>query len=453
MAGLKVGIDFGTSNSGVAIYDGKKIFMLPIDRSNITPEVIKSVIYITRDYRQYIGQEAINTYYRDNVDRPRRFVRKRIGEIEYVASEMYYVRDVFMEIDELNPGRLIQYIKTGLRSEGYEGTRVFDKFFSLKEIIKLYLRNLKVRSESILNEEIHSITLGRPVRFFDDRSLDKSSEDILRQAGHEAGFKDVCLELEPIAAALFYETTLDKPQNALIFDFGGGTLDITILRLGDPKKRDVFATGGIGIAGSDFDRMIIQKRMLEHFGKGKFRDDPHIENLIEALADWQVIPQLGTPQVRTMLHSVMKKSKYPVRLKALETIIYNDLAFSFYNKVEAAKIELSSQGVSLVKIEEKDLNIWELLTRYQFERDIAEYHTRIEKCLLDTIIESGLEPEEIDVAIKTGGSSNIPYFTGMLESIFGPERVKASNTFSSVTAGLAIRAYEGDTRYRDSHTS
>ena len=59
-----------------------------------------------------------------------------------------------------------------------------------------------------------------------------------------------------------------SPQNVLIFDFGGGTLDLTIMRLGDPKHRKVYASGGISIAGSDFDRAIIQKRMLAHFGKG-----------------------------------------------------------------------------------------------------------------------------------------------------------------------------------------
>ena len=112
-------------------------------------------------------------------------------------------------------------------------------------------------------------------------------------------------------------------------------------------------------------------------------------------------------------------------------------------KVEAAKIELSSQGASLVKMKEKGINIWELLTRYQFELDIKEYYFQIEQCLLDTIAQSGLEPEQIDIAIKTGGSSNIPCFAAMLESIFGPERVKTSDTFGSVTAGLAIRAYEG----------
>jgi hypothetical chaperone protein len=440
---IRIGLDFGTSNSGVAVYDGKKLSMLPIDRTNVTPEVIKSVIYITRDYKQYIGQEAINTYYRDNVDRPRRFVKKRIGEVEFVGAEMYYVRDVFMEIDELTPGRLIQYIKTGLRSEGYQGTLVFDRFYSLQEIIRLYLQNLKERAEAILGEEIYAVTLGRPVKFFENTDLDRQSEETLRQAAYQAGFQEVNFEFEPIAAALFYETTLEKPQTALIFDFGGGTLDITIMRLGDPSNRQVFATGGIGIAGSDFDRLIIQRQMLEHFGKGKFSDDPHIESLIDALADWQVIPQLSTPQVRSMLQRTMKKCPVPARIKALETIIYNDLAFSFYNKVEAAKIELSSQGASLFRMEEKDIHIWELLTRYQFEQDLQEMAQKIETCLLDTLAASGLDIEQIDAAIKTGGSSGIPYFTRMLESTFGADYVKSSNTFSSVTAGLAIRAYEG----------
>jgi hypothetical chaperone protein len=442
MAGLHIGLDFGTSNSGVAVYDGSRLRMLPMDRNNVMPEVIKSVIYITRDYQQYIGQQAINVYYRDNIDRPRRFVKKRIGEVDFTAGEMYYVRDVYMEIDELTPGRLIQFIKTGLRSKGYEGTLVFDRYFTLQEIIQLYLHNLKERAENILNEKVESVTLGRPVHFFYDPLLDKKSEDTLRHAALEAGFRQVNLEYEPIAAAMFYETTLSEPQNVLIFDFGGGTLDITIMRLGEPGRRKVYATGGIGIAGSDFDRLIIQKQMLAHFGKGLFPDDPRIESLVDALADWQVIPELSTPQVRSMLQRTMKNSPHSPRLKALETIIYNDLAFSFYNKVEAAKIELSDAGATLIRMQEKDVDIWELLTRYQFERDLDEYGQKIEECVLDTISDSGLEPGQIDAAIKTGGSSNVPYFNDMLASIFGTGKVKSSSTFSSVTSGLAIRAYE-----------
>ena len=70
MSKLKVGVDFGTSNSGVAIYDGQRVNMLPIDQSNIVPEVVKTILYITKNQKCYIGQEAIDLYYQHNINRP-----------------------------------------------------------------------------------------------------------------------------------------------------------------------------------------------------------------------------------------------------------------------------------------------------------------------------------------------------------------------------------------------
>ena len=112
---LKVGIDFGTSNSGVAIYDGQHVKLLPVDPKNVLPEVIKTVLYITKDYRTYLGQEAVETYYRDNVNRQRRYVKQWAGEIDVYGADMHYVRDIFVYVDELKPGRLLQYLKTALR--------------------------------------------------------------------------------------------------------------------------------------------------------------------------------------------------------------------------------------------------------------------------------------------------------------------------------------------------
>jgi molecular chaperone DnaK (HSP70) len=129
-----------------------------------------------------------------------------------------------------------------------------------------------------------------------------------------------------------------------------------------------------------------------------------------------------------------------VRLKALESLIFNDLAFSFYNMVEATKITLSSLGVAVARMKEKDLDIWELYTRTQFEKDIQEHREQIEGVLLDTIAASGMEPDQIDAVVKTGGSSNIPVFSEMLGRIFGSDKVKSSDIFNSVTAGLAIKA-------------
>jgi hypothetical chaperone protein len=280
------------------------------------------------------------------------------------------------------------------------------------------------------------------VKFSNNPELDRKAQETLHQAALEAGFSQVDFELEPVAAALYYQLSLNKPANVLIFDFGGGTLDLTIMRLGDPQERRLYASGGIGIAGSDFDRTIITKRMLSHFGKGIVQHEPEIQKLIDTVPDWAALPELSTPRARAELEGAIQKGLAPVRLKALESLIFNDLAFSFYNMVEGTKIKLSDEGVTVARMNEKGLDIWELYTRTQFEKDIQEHRQQIQDVLLTTVADSGLEPRQIDVIVKTGGSSNIPAFTQMLADIFGMERVKASDVFSSVTAGLAIKAYQ-----------
>ena len=437
---LKVGIDFGTSNSGVAIYDGGRVRVVPVDPKNVLPEVIKTVLYITKDYRAHLGQEAVETYYRDNVNRQRRYVKQWAGEIEYRGADMFYVRDIFVYVDELKPGRLLQYLKTALRKDNYKGTQIFERYYSVGDLAQTYLSLLKKRAEDVLGETIEAVTLGRPVKFSESPEQDHKAQETLRQAAHEAGFKEVDFELEPIAAALYYEQSVSQPQNVVIFDFGGGTLDIAVMRLGDDKNRKVYASGGVDIAGSDFDRAIIEKRMLSHFGFGKVKHHPEIMQMIDAVPDWMALPEMGTPINKNILDKAIQAKVAPVRLKALEHLIYNDLAFTFYNRVEAGKIALSNEGATIISLEDKDIALWELYTRSQFESDIQHYLVDVEKVLLDTIEKSGLDIEQIDAVVKTGGSSNIPLFTGMLGRLFGAEKVKESSAFSSVVAGLAIKA-------------
>jgi hypothetical chaperone protein len=437
---LKVGIDFGTSNSGVAVYDGQRVRLLPVDPKNVLPEVIKTVLYITREYRPSIGQEAVEHYYRDNVNRQRRFVKQWTGEIDVYGADMHYVQDVFVYVDELQPGRLLQYLKTALRKEKYDGTQIFERYYTVGDLATTYLSLLKQRAESVLGESIHAVTLGRPVKFSESPEQDHKAQETLHEAAHEAGFKEVDFELEPIAAALDYEQSMSKPQDVVIFDFGGGTLDIAVMRLGDPEKRKVYASGGVDIAGSDFDRAIIEKRMLSHFGYGRVKHDPEIMEMIHAIPDWMALPYLGTPINKNILDKAIQAGISPIEMKALQGLIYNDLAFTFYNRVEAGKIALSSEGATIISLEDKDIALWELYTRHQFETDIYHYLVDVEKVLLDTIAKSGLEPGEIDAVVKTGGSSSIPLFTEMLVRLFGKEKVKQSSSFTSVVAGLAIRA-------------
>ena len=437
---IKAGIDFGTSNSGVAVYDGQRVQLLPVDPKNVIPEVIKTVLYITRDYRTSIGQEAVENYYRDNVNRQRRYVKQWAGEIDVYGADMHYVRDIFVYVDELKPGRLLQYLKTALRKENYGGTQIFERYYTVGDLAKTYLSLLKQRAEDVLGETIDAVTLGRPVKFSESPDQDHKAQETLRHAAHEAGFKEVDFEMEPIAAALDYEQSISRPQNVVIFDFGGGTLDIAVMRLGDPDHRKAYANGGVDIAGSDFDRAIIEKRMLAHFGYGRVKHHPEIMEMIYAIPDWMALPELGTPINKNILDKAIHAGTAPIQLKALQGLIYNDLAFTFYNRVEAGKIALSGDGATIISLEDKDIALWELYTRHQFETDIYHYLIEVEKVLLDTISRSGLEPGEIDAVVKTGGSSSIPLFTEMLTRIFGVEKVRASNAFTSVVAGLAIKA-------------
>ena len=437
---VKVGIDFGTSNSGVALYDGSRVQLLPVDPKNVIPEVIKTVLYITKDYRAMIGQEAVEAYYRDNVNRQRRFVKQWAGEIDVFGADMHYVRDIFVYVDELKPGRLLQYLKTALRKDGYSGTQIFERYYSVGDLAKTYLSLLKQRAEGVLGHKIDAVTLGRPVKFSEHPEQDHKAQETLRQAAHEVGFHEVDFELEPIAAALDYEQRLTQPENVVIFDFGGGTLDIAVMRLGDAGSRKVYASGGVDIAGSDFDRAVIEKRMLSHFGLGRVKHQPEIMDMIHAIPDWMALPELGTPINRNILEKAIHAGISPIQMKALLGLIFNDLAFTFYNRVEAGKIALSNNGATIITLEDKDIALWELYTRHQFETDIYHYLVDVEKVLLETISRSGLAVEEIDAVVKTGGSSSIPLFTEMLERLFGKEKVKQSNSFTSVVAGLAIQA-------------
>jgi hypothetical chaperone protein len=149
--GLRVGIDFGTSNSGVAVFDGHEVHLLPVDRQSAMPEVVKSILYVTKDFKHYIGQEAVELYYRHNVGRLRRFEKQWVGEIEYRGADMFYVRDIYTYVDVLKPGRLLQLIKSALRAGNYPGTQIFERYYTLTDLISVYLGNLN--AEALLQND------------------------------------------------------------------------------------------------------------------------------------------------------------------------------------------------------------------------------------------------------------------------------------------------------------
>jgi hypothetical chaperone protein len=444
---VRVGIDFGTTNSGVGLFDGEEVRILPIDQDGTDAGVVRTVLYLTREGQVYVGQAAIDTYYEQNIGRARRLVKEVVGEILVVAAEVPpHLRAVHVMVDELMPGRLFQSLKSGLKEASFTGTRVFGQMYTLEKLIALYLSALRERVRNILGKEISSVVLGRPVNFGPDVSLNELAVGRLRAAAELAGFDDITFELEPVAAALAYARTVQRPQNALVFDFGGGTLDLTVMRTGG-QEREVLATGGIDIAGDIFDREIIRYRLLDHFGRGTTigeRGLPFPAYLTDALTHWQEIPTLSTPKILRLLDEAQRAGNHPSRVRALESLVVNNYGFAMFDAVEQAKQELSDAYSAVIRLQAREIDIWQMLTRAQFETIIAGHRRAIAARVQDTVERSGLRPEEIDAVVRTGGSSQIPSFIALLAEGFGAEKLRLESTFSGVTAGLAIRAWELD---------
>jgi len=442
---MRIGLDFGTTNSGAAVFDGRRVHVFPLDPASRDPGVVRSTIYVTREHETFIGQEAVNAYYRENVGRPSKMVRQYLGEITMEFAEMTVIKEVYVLVDELTPGRLLRSLKSELASS-YEGTTIFHQYYQLEELIAIYLREIRQRVEAETSECVDGVVLGRPVSFANsDTGADsKRAEDRLRHAAEMAGFRDIAFEMEPIAAALHYELTVDKPQNIVIFDFGGGTLDITVMRIGEPGERQVFATGGVGVAGDVFDQRIIEGLLLDHFGRGSTwgeDNDLFPRQYTDALVHWQTIPELHKPETLHFLRLAQLTGSHPEQVRALESLLINNYAIRLIDEVERAKIALSTERFATIQLTGDDIDVWQPVTRSQFETLIAKAKRRIEDCLLGTLTRSGLRADEVDAVVRTGGSAQIPCFIKMMTRIFGPEKVVLSDVFSGVTAGLAIRAY------------
>jgi hypothetical chaperone protein len=441
---MRIGIDFGTTNSGAAVFDGEQVQLFPIDPAGHPPTIARSTLYITRDHEVLIGRHAIESYYEQNSGRARKLVREYAGLLSQVYSDgMEVVERVYAQVDELSPGRLLRSLKSELAGS-YEATRIFGQLYSLEELIGLFLGEIRRRVESQTTEPVEGVVLGRPVNFVgqQDPDANQRAESRLRLAAELAGFREISFELEPVAAALHYELKIDESQNILIFDFGGGTLDLTVMRVGRRGRRQIFATGGVGIAGDLFDRRIVSALLLEHFGRNTTWNDqmPLPTQYTDALLNWQTILELNRPEVLRFLRQVQMTGSHTSRVRALESLIVNEEAIRLYDAVEQAKIELSEEHLALIRLITPDINLWQPITRSQFEALIGQELEHIRTCLLDTVSASGLRIDEIDAVVRTGGSSQIPAFVHLLQQIFGADKVVLSEVFSGVTSGLAIRA-------------
>ena len=441
---MRVGLDFGTTNSSAAIYDGANVRLLPLDPANASPAVMRSTLFITSAGVPFVGREAINRFTEGNVGREIEYQWRYIGESEVTLADVGTVMQALYAVVDANaPGRLFQSLKSYLRDSSFTGTDVFGTRYSLEALIGVVLRIVFERIEAEVGGQVEGLVVGRPVHYANDPRLDTLAIARMREAAKLANLPPIVFLPEPTAAALAYASTAHEQQHILVFDFGGGTLDVTVMRIDGQGTRQVLATDGVPIGGDLLDRRVVMGKLTPHFGAGATlgaRKLPLPAVLLEHLSEWQSIVDLTQPKYLELIDEAVRTSDRPHELAALRTLVRENYGLPMYEEVERAKVRLSETRQTIIGMHYPGIDFDEPLERWDFERLIGPDVRAVAACIDSALAAAELRHDQIDVILRTGGSSRIPRFVKMLTEKFGPERLREMDVFTGVASGLAVAA-------------
>ncbi|HZY74126.1 MAG TPA: Hsp70 family protein, partial [Edaphobacter sp.] len=348
-------------------------------------------------------------------------------------------------------------LKSYLTSRTLTGTEVFGRRYTIEDLISRILTDLRLRAEQQFGQPVRHATVGRPVRFVgaDTAEDDAFALERLREAFTHAGFESVDFEMEPIAAAYAYESTLDHDELILIGDFGGGTSDFSLIHVGPSiRKRgrtakDLLGNSGLGLAGDAFDARIVRKLVSPALGADSLARSlnkllPAVPAWIYAnLERWHYLSFLKTRNVNQILKSARTNALEPEKIEALITLIDEDLGYQLHQAVQRLKVELSHKESAIFSFRDGSMDIQSSVTRTEFESWIDEDLRSIEQCVDGLFETTGIAPRTVDRVFLTGGTSFVPAVRRIFETRFTAERVRTGDEFTSVARGLALRAREG----------
>jgi hypothetical chaperone protein len=343
---------------------------------------------------------------------------------------------------------LIQSLKSFLSSALFRETWVGSERYSVEELTTVMAQGLRAAAEKQFGDLGNRVVLGRPVKFVggETKEPDALAVSRLEQAFRRAGFDEIVFEYEPVGAAYFYESKLDHDERILIGDFGGGTSDFSLLRVGPRlKRRGILSNAGLGLAGDAFDAKIVRHVVSPMLGLGsEYRSMgrmlPMPSSVYLKLEKWHYLSFLKTQDTLRMLRSLEVLSEDPGKIAALIDLVENDAGYNLHQAVQRTKVELSSCQRSEFVYEDPLVVIRQVVTRADFEDWIEPELSAISDCVDTLLREARTKASQVDRVFLTGGSSLVPAVRRIFEHRFGVERVSAGDEFTSVAKGLALRA-------------
>lgn len=408
------GIDFGTTNSALSIFDEEK-------GEIVGSIILPSLIYFPEGQGEeyVIGEEAISSYLNDGMR-----------------------------------GRFIKSVKQILSRSSFTETLIGKKRYNAAALVALILKELKSRADKIIGQNCHKAVIGRPVFFDDDNTQkDRLAQSRLEKAADMAGFEQVRLQFEPIGAAFAYEKTLLQKKTVLVADLGGGTTDFTCLVLdpanaGKQNRNDKFlGTGGIYIGGDSFDSAFMWEKGTPYFGKNtlyKVAPDKYLtvpKSLFSNICSWDKMNFFNGVRIKREIEDYYYFSDNDPKFKNLITLITENLGYSVFHAIEQTKIALSSLNTAPFRYSRLNIEINEVISIEEYEGIISRDVIRISDYLDQFLATNGINTKDIDSLFLTGGTSLVPAIRNLFKSRFPEIPLNSGDNFISVANGLAYSGY------------
>jgi hypothetical chaperone protein len=422
--GLPVGcgIDYGSSNSAVALAFRDRVEVVGDAAGDaLTP----STLYLHRDGRRVAGTRAPELFYRSGHERT---ICARCSLARYGVSDCRQ----FRRAGSCNDSRLLWSVKRDLANLGFAGTNSWATDFPVIELVAVTLALLRRRAERASGEEVTRVVVGHPVVFAGAAGDPASAANVtarqrLREAAAVAGFEEVELCPEPEAAGLAGD---EASGSVLLADFGAGTYDVAVLHRRGAALA-VEALDGVDVGGSRFDEVLFETVVAPELGLHElpswlFNDLKSLSGVMLLMAD---------PDLRSLLERIGGPAS-----RAVAAILYSGQAYQFYRAIEAAKIALSSDERTELLAEVPGLSVRATVSRTHFETAVGPELETIEAVTRRALDAAGRVPEDVDVVAVTGGSSQIPVFQGLLQSLCPDAELHREAAFTSVVRGLGTRA-------------
>ncbi len=419
MRALSVGVDFGTSNTVIAIVDEeRRSSVMKVASRTASAAFLPSIVC-----------------FRPNERNPRDRPQSSAGAdaiADYIART--------------GPARLIQSMKSFLGSKSFVDTRIFSYSYSLDELIGVLLSHLyeSAAAQSLIADA--PLVVGRPIEFAGTSPDDALAQERLLTAFERAGPRPTRVGLEPEAAAYAFAKRASGKHLVLVADLGGGTSDFSVVQIdadATPPRITPLAQTGIGIAGDRFDYGIVYNAVCPALGMGsEFRPETKMLPIplwiYSNFASWHHLSMMNNRQTLRQIADILRTAVDREAFDGLVHVIRNEGGFSLFQAVSRVKQALSSADSARLSFQAGPVIVDRMISRHEFEDWIAEDLGKIASTADTALQIAGVAPREVTRVFMTGGSALVPAVRRMFAQRFTEDKLVGGDEFSSVAQGLAL---------------